>query len=75
MKLSYEQARESVYRIYTKAGYYGGEEIIGMLFKSDLITLADRSKLMEVITSLEEYEIKCKQEKKFMNKAKKVKKV
>ena len=70
MKLSYAQARECTYIIYTKRGYKIGQSFIGMLHNISLISLNDRSELMTMITSLEEYEIKRKEEMKFMAKIK-----
>lgn len=50
-KLSYNQARECVYRVYEKRGYIGATELIELI--NNFISLQDRSNLQDMIIELE----------------------
>lgn len=67
MRLSYNQARECVFRIYAERGYYGAEELIGMLLKLDMITLDGCSSLKTLIMLLDKADTEKKKQSKLEN--------
>jgi len=65
MLLSFEQARECVYIVYTHRGYIGAQDFIDMLLSSDLINISYRANLNEMLTTIQVAEIERKRQLKF----------
>jgi hypothetical protein len=71
MKLSYNQARECVFRIYEGRGYDGGVELTNALSKLGMINLEERSMLKGMLLMLQDGEAERKRQRRLGNKIRK----
>lgn len=52
-KLSYEQIRYCVIKVYDKRGYHGAQDFLYVLQHNALLSIIERIKLQSVLTTLE----------------------